>query len=629
LQDEEDEEEEGRDNMELSENQETAIVLHEDKKFYPEADEVYPNAETLVMEEDSQPLEEPIIASVKVKTFSQAEKDVPKTTYAPEFMAGLMKTPQLVRNIAVLGHLHHGKTLFVDMLIEQTHDEAWDPAKERRYCDTRHDEQQRNISIKSTPTSLVLPSSKGKSYLVNLIDCPGHVNFSDEATAGLRVSDGVVIVVDAIEGVLSNTERLLKHAVQEQCAITVVINKVDRLILELKLPPGDAYFKLQHTIEEVNTVLQSCAAYGHEAQKVSPELGNVCFASSHHGWSFTLESFSKVYCDYAGTGIQPEDFAMRLWGDLYFNEETRGFARRPPQSGAVRSFVHFILEPLYKIYSQVLGTEAKGLSRTLREIGVRLRREQLHLDSKPLLKLVLSQFFGHATGFVDMITRNVPSPVEAAEAKVRLTYTGPSDGSHPAAASMNACDPDGLLMINIVKLYSSTDGEKFYAFGRVLSGTVRAGDEVKVLGEAYSTDDDEDMSVRVVTSVSVGQARYRVDVGAIPAGNWVMLEGVDVSITKTATITCTRGNEDAAIFRPLQFNTTAVVKLAVEPLKPSELPKMLEGLRKINKTYPLAVTKVEESGEHVILGTGELYLDSIMHDLRRMYSEIEIKVRYV
>jgi len=191
---------------------------------------------------------------------------------------------------------------------------------------------------------------------------------------------------------------------------------------------------------------------------------------------------------------------------------------------------------------------------------------------------------------------------------------------------MNACDPDGLLMINIVKLYSSTDGEKFYAFGRVLSGTVRAGDEVKVLGEAYSTDDDEDMSVRVVTSVSVGQARYRVDVGAIPAGNWVMLEGVDVSITKTATITCTRGNEDAAIFRPLQFNTTAVVKLAVEPLKPSELPKMLEGLRKINKTYPLAVTKVEESGEHVILGTGELYLDSIMHDLRRMYSEIEIKV---
>jgi len=68
------------------------------------------------------------------------------------------------------------------------------------------------------------------------------------------------------------------------------------------------------------------------------------------------------------------------------------------------------------------------------------------------------------------------------------------------------------------------------------------------------------------------------------------------------------------------------MKIAVEPLNPSELPKMLDGLRKINKTYPLATTKVEESGEHLVLGTGEVYLDCIMHDLRKMYSEIEIKV---
>ncbi|CAF5089969.1 unnamed protein product, partial [Rotaria sp. Silwood1] len=80
------------------------------------------------------------------------------------------------------------------------------------------------------------------------------------------------------------------------------------------------------------------------------------------------------------------------------------------------------------------------------------------------------------------------------------------------------------------------------------------------------------------------------------------------------------------IFRPLKFNTTSVIKIAVEPVNPSELPKMLDGLRKVNKSYPLLNTKVEESGEHIILGTGELYLDCVMHDLRRMYSEIEIKV---
>ena len=80
------------------------------------------------------------------------------------------------------------------------------------------------------------------------------------------------------------------------------------------------------------------------------------------------------------------------------------------------------------------------------------------------------------------------------------------------------------------------------------------------------------------------------------------------------------------IFRPLDFNIEAVVKVACEPLNPSELPKMLEGLRKINKSYPLVKTKVEESGEHVIIGTGELYMDSIFHDLRKLYAEIEIKV---
>jgi len=104
-----------------------------------------------------------------------------------------------------------------------------------------------------------------------------------------------------------------------------------------------------------------------------------------------------------------------------------------------------------------------------------------------------------------------------------------------------------------------------------------------------------------------------------------LVAGIDASILKTATVV---GSDVAAphIFKPLTFNTVSVAKIAVEPINPSELPKMLEGLRKINKSYPLATTKVEESGEHVVLGTGEMQLDCIMHDLRRMYAEIEVKV---
>ncbi|KAH7850744.1 hypothetical protein Vadar_002318 [Vaccinium darrowii] len=106
----------------------------------------------------------------------------------------------------------------------------------------------------------------------------------------------------------------------------------------------------------------------------------------------------------------------------------------------------------------------------------------------------------------------------------------------------------------------------------------------------------------------------------------VEILGVDASIMKTATLCNVDYDEDVYIFLSLQFNTLPVVKTATEPLNPSELPKMVEGLRKISKSYPLAITKVKKSGEHTILGTSELYLDSVMKDLRELYSEMEVNV---
>ena len=108
----------------------------------------------------------------------------------------------------------------------------------------------------------------------------------------------------------------------------------------------------------------------------------------------------------------------------------------------------------------------------------------------------------------------------------------------------------------------------------------------------------------------------------------MLIGGVDESILKTGTITARVDSSDTELYicRPLTFNTKSVVKVAVEPMQPSELPKMLEALRKIDKSYPLVKTKVEESGEHVLLGTGELYLDCVLHDLRKVYTEIEVKV---
>ncbi|KAK4371385.1 hypothetical protein RND71_010860 [Anisodus tanguticus] len=136
----------------------------------------------------------------------------------------------------------------------------------------------------------------------------------------------------------------------------------------------------------------------------------------------------------------------------------------------------------------------------------------------------------------------------------------------------------------------------------------------RVLGEGYSPDDEEDMNVKEVAKMWVYQACYRIPISKAPPGAWVLIKGVDASIMKTATFCNFEFDEDVHIFRPLQFNTLYVLKTTIEHLNSSELPKMVEGLRKISKSYPLAITKVEESGEHTILGTGELYPDSIMKD---------------
>jgi len=611
-----------------------AVVLHEDKQYYPTAAQVYgADVEAMVEEEDAQPLSEPIIAPVVQKKFNIEEADVPTVFFDRTFMADLMNFPEQIRNIAFAGHLHHGKTAFMDMLVLETHDIA-DRLERRtgkkrdeqlRYTDVHVLERARGLSTKAAPMSLVLQGTKGKSHLFNMLDTPGHVNFVDEVAAGLRLVDGVCLVVDVVEGVQANTEQIIRHAVLEGIPLTLIVNKVDRLILELKLPPNDAYFKLKYAIEEVNTIIADTLPGQAETMRLSPEKGNVLFACTEMGWSFTLQSFAKMYSDTFG-GVSPEEFGRRLWGDVYFNPKKRSFTRKPVEERAKRSFITFVMEPIYKLFSHTISESPAELKETLASLGISLKPSQYRTDPKVLLKLVCEQFFGPSTGFVDMVVRHIPSPAEGAYRNLERYYTGPLDTK--VAQSMRNCDQNGPLVVQITKLFNSTDAKTFNAFGRVMSGVARPGAEVRVLGEGYSLDDEEDMAAARISDVWISETRYNLPTDGVPAGNWVLLGGVDNSIVKSATIVDKQleDDEDAYIFKPVTHFTESVFKVAVEPINPSELPKMLDGIRKINKSYPLITTKVEESGEHIILGTGELYMDCVLHDLRLLYADMEIKV---
>jgi 116 kDa U5 small nuclear ribonucleoprotein component len=630
--------------MDVDAETSNAVILHEDKQYYPTASQVYgEDVETMVQEEDMQPLSVPIIKPVEKKKFQVQERrgvngmredgdgEMPTTTYSKEFLADLMAFPEGIRNIAIAGHLHHGKTAFVDMLVRETHDLEGRLKGRRgkrrdeklRWTDTGFLERERGVSVKCAGVSVVMESGKGKSWVVNVVDTPGHVDFVDEVSCAMRLVDGVAVLVDVVEGVRVGAERVIKSAVREGLPLVLVINKMDRLVLELKLPPQDAYFKLKHVVEEVNTIIESAIPGRGEERRVSPEKGNVAFACADMGWVFTLPSFAKMYAD-TYSKVDTKEFARRLWGDIFFNPRSRKFTRKAVEEGAKRTFVSFVLEPLYKLYSHTISESPEDLAETLATLNIKLKPSQLKSDAKDLLAMVCAQFFGPASGFIDMIVQHIPSPVEGNQRQLENYYNGPLDSE--IAQSIKECNSDGPLVVEVTKLFTSSDAKTFNAFGRILSGTASPNQAVRVLGENFTLDDEEDAAPATISTAALTCSRYTIPFSGVPAGNLVLLSGISNSISKTATVVSPPTLAEPYTFTPIRHLTESVFKIAVEPVNPSELPKMLAGLRMINKSYPLITTKVEESGEHIILGTGELYMDSVLYDLRNLYTDMDIKV---
>ncbi len=308
---------------------------------------------------------------------------------------------------------------------------------------------------------------------------------------------------------------------------------------------------------------------------------------------------------YGGKG-SAEAMSARLWGDVWLSDGQ--FTAAPPLSAVEstrRSFVTFVLEPLYKIYSLVVSSEHGALIEALARLSLDITPNEAKLDVGPLVRLCMSRLLsrgGSATSaLVDAVARTVEEPRKRAEASADLS-------------------------VHVVKcVHRSNDAASFDAWGRVVSGVLRDGDRVKVLGEHYTAAEEEDMTICTVEGLWLWCGRRRVPVTEATAGMLVLIGGVSSHIVKTATILRVDCDPGVSTFRPL-VHAGSVVKVAIEPVNPSDLPKMIEGIRRASRAYPALQTRVEESGEHVLIGPGELYLDCVLHDLRHTYSDMEVKV---
>lgn len=623
----------------------SAIVLADDKQIYPKASEVFgPGTEALVEEEDTQRLSEPLVAPKRnrVTVLQESDDSRPRPNYDYEYFASaILSNSSLCRNVAIIGNLHHGKTTFCDMLFRCSHEMPWDERTDEplRYMDSRLDEQKLQMSVKTNVATLLLPSLSGKSYGITVLDTPGHPNFVDEAVAALNLADGAVVFVDVAEGVGLGTELLLRKAVLMRLDIVLVVSKLDRLILELRMPPADAYHKIRHTIDSINDIIVPLGA-----RVLSPARGNVAFSAAEEQVCFTLPQFAGTYIDTHGGHLGASELAKRLWGDAYFQEDTRTFVKKRPSSLAKRTFVEFVLEPLYKLHTSVVSDEVDVLTEKLARNNINLSERASKADVRGLLRTVLGSSFGLGSteGFVDMLTTFVDPPHMAATRQVTAMGVAPREQLLPcdrdwiSFASLCLGDRESPMIGYVGKLVQkdtdNDDGNEvgFRSVFRILSGQLRIGDRVRVLGDDYHVEqNDEEQASAIVDAIALSCGRFGVDVKQAIAGQIVLVDGIDETIFKSATVVAADNQicNDAGILRPLpDFLTPGVVKIAVEPIRPSELPKMIAGLRMCLKSYPGLSSKVEESGEHILLGAGELYMDCVMRDLRETFAEIEIKV---
>ncbi|OYT37626.1 elongation factor EF-2 [Candidatus Pacearchaeota archaeon ex4484_31] len=205
----------------------------------------------------------------------------------------LMNQRDRIRNIGIAAHIDHGKTTMTDSLLAGAGMISEELAGKLLVMDFHEDEKKRGITIDSANVNMI-HNVDGKDYLINLIDTPGHVDFSGEVTRAMRACDGAVVLVDAAEGMMPQTETVLKQALKERVKPVLFINKVDRLIKELKLKPEEMQKRLLTIINDVNKFIKSVAPQECKQWHVSVEEGSVCFGSAKDKWALSYPFMKKT-----------------------------------------------------------------------------------------------------------------------------------------------------------------------------------------------------------------------------------------------------------------------------------------------------------------------------------------------
>ncbi|GAM29241.1 hypothetical protein SAMD00019534_124170 [Acytostelium subglobosum LB1] len=676
----------------------------------------------------------------------------PITSITPALLASLQGFTSNIRNICVLAHVDHGKTTLSDCLISSNGIISPHMAGKLRYLDFLEDEQEREITMKAASISLLFPNQQN-NYLINLIDSPGHVDFSSEVSTAVRITDGALVLVDAVEGVCIQTHAVLRQAYQERVRPCLVINKIDRLITEVNMTPLEAYQHIKKVIEQVNAVtgtlsseeiiLKEISEY--EAQGTttdtndaaasdevneetanlttigneflfSPEKGNVAFTTAFSGWGFTVKQFVDL-C-HKKTGIKKDILAKTLWGDYYYHPKEKKIYKT--QKGNLSPmFVTFILNSIWEVHKMVNADsiDKERVDKIVAMLGLKIHpRDLASKDSSVLLQALMQAWLPLSEAVLSMVVDCLPNPIDGQnrrmekifkpissaniteelkekqqsllkdcreckqgeetdvvayvakvfvsnekrgvsatvqrtvpprrvqpsavplaqrmaqaslnEATTSTSQTSQDTQSTPAPAPAPVVVPRRMppqVVNNNINTNQTEDKGEFVAVVRVFSGTLRKGQKVFVLGPRYDPlKPTHDVVEIEITHLYLLMGRSLEPIESVPAGNVCGVGGeIGNLVLKSATITTTLQCPPLA---NMMFVSSPIVKVAIEPENIIDMPKLIHGLKMLNQADPLVEVYVQESGEHVIVATGELHLERCVRDLKETFAKINVNV---
>lgn len=501
-------------------------------------------------------------------------------------IVSLQKQTERIRNVCILAHVDHGKTTLSDHLIASNGLIHPRLAGELRYMDSNEDEQARGITMKSSSISLLhvpagsllevsssdVPSAEKisleeSSYLFNLIDSPGHVDFCSEVSTAARLSDGAFVLVDAVEGVCIQTHAVLRQAWEEKLEMCLVVNKIDRLILELGLSPHDAYSRIVSIVSNVNMIISSFESerfiseadafldyqegqtdteLHHESDDDDnseddyflPEKGNVAFGSAFDGWAFTIQQFAEMYADKLKCRVDP--LYKALWGNLFFSSKLKKIMPIKKGSEHAPLFVSWILDPIWKAYQACMphADHHSILSSIASKLMLRnvIEKEIRHPDARVALRALMRSWLSLSNAILTMGVKFLPNPKQAAPNRIsrflpttlrdsKLENKELSDSLESIEKAICSCDTSDSapLVLYVSKMVSvpstslprksdqpirsfSSQEEIFLAFGRVFAGKIREHQDVYVLQADYNPGIAMDGSQESssITKISIG-----------------------------------------------------------------------------------------------------------------------------